>query len=101
MPQVDCADMRDRKVAFGRPGLEPRWTDGKTFFHEEKKHLETEVNRESDHALHFSVINSDPDRRYSIIKEIITHPHLPCLLQKTRITGSDDFVDALRLYILC
>src|ERR1051326_4721499 len=112
------AEARSRKVAFGRPGLEPRWThgnkdgvgtaysagsriwftifqgvitetyfptvdrpqlrdlqylitDGKTFFHDEKRHLETQVERRSDHALHFSVINSDPAGRYSIIKEVI------------------------------
>ena len=135
-------------MAFGRPGLEPRWThgnkegvgtaysggsriwftifqgvitetyfptvdrpqlrdlqylitDGKTFFHEEKRHLETKVERGSDHALHFTVINSDPAGRYSIIKEVITHPHHPCLLQKTHITGADDFLDTLRLYLLC
>ena len=142
------AEMRDRKVAFGQPGLDPRWThgnkdgvgtaysggsriwftifrgvitetyfptvdrpqlrdlqylitDGKTFFHEEKRDLESTVNRGSDYALHFTVINSDPARRYSIIKEIITDPHYPCLLLKTRITGADDFLDTLRLYVLC
>ncbi len=142
------AEARSRKVAFGRPGLEPRWThgnkdgvgtaysggsriwftifqgvitenvfptvdrpqlrdlqylvtDGETFFHEEKRHLETKVERGSAHALYFSVTNSDPAGRYSIIKEIITHPHHACLLQKTRLTGSDDFLDKLRLYVLC
>jgi len=50
-------------------------TDGKTFFHEEKRDLETTVNRGSDHALHFTVINSDPAGRYSIIKEVVTDPH--------------------------
>ena len=142
------SQIQGRKVAFGQPGLEPRWThgnkegvgtaysggsriwftifqgvitetyfptvdrpqlrdlqylitDGKTFFHEEKRHLETRVERGSDHALHFTVTNSDPARRYSIIKEVITDPHYPCLLLKTSITGADDFLDTLRLYVLC
>ena len=142
------AEARSQKVAFGQPGLEPRWThgnkdgvgtaysggsriwftifqgvitetyfptvdrpqlrdlqylvtDGETFFHEEKRHLQTRVERGSAHALYFSVTNSDPAGRYSIIKEIITHPHHACLLQKTRIEGSDDFLSKLRLYVLC
>src|SRR5437867_332175 len=140
-------ELRGSKIAFGWPGLEPRWThgnkdgvgtaysggskiwftifqgvitetyyptidrpqlrdlqylvtDGETFFHEEKRHLQTKVERGSDHALHYLVTNSDPDNRYSIIKEVITHPHHPCLLLKTRITGSDDLLDKLQLYVL-
>jgi glucoamylase len=142
------AEARSRKVAFGRPGLEPRWThgnkdgvgtaysgssriwftifqgvitetyfptvdrpqlrdlqylvtDGETFFHEEKRHLQTKVERGSAHALYFSVTNCDPAGRYSIVKEIITHPHHACLLQKTQIEGADDFLAKLRLYVLC
>jgi hypothetical protein len=52
-------------------------------------------------ALYFSVTKSDPAGRYSIIKDVITHPHHACLLQKTQITGADDFLDKLRLYVLC
>ena len=59
------------------------------------------MERGSDHALYFTVINSDPARRYSIKKEVITDPHYPCLLLKTSITGADDFLDTLRLYVLC
>lgn len=139
---------KQRTIAFGHPGLEPRWThgnkegvgtaysggsriwftifrgvitetyfptvdrpqlrdlqylitDGKTFFHEEKRHLESRVDRGSDHALYFTVTNSDPAGRYSIVKEIITDPHYPCLLLKTRITGADDFLDTLKLHVLC
>jgi len=142
------SEMGDRKVAFGKPGLEPRWThgnkdgvgtaysggsriwftifrgvvtetyfptvdrpqlrdlqylitDGKTFFHEEKRDLESTVNRGSDHALYYTITNSDPAGRYSLIKEVITDPHYPCLLLKTRITAADDFLDALQLYVLC
>src|SRR5262249_44869962 len=76
-------------------------SDGKTFLHEEKRHLHTKVVRRSDHALYYTDINSDPGQRYSITKDIITHPHHPCLLIKTRLSGSDEFLDTLRLYLLC
>lgn len=135
--------------AFGKPGIEPRWThsnkdgvgtaysasshlwftiwngivtevyyptidrpqfrdlqflitDGSTFFQDEKRDLATEVERISDHALGYRYTNSDPDGRYKIVKEIIGDPHLPCLLQRTRISGPDRaFLDTLKFYALC
>lgn len=94
--------------AFGRPGIEPRWThggkdgvgtaystssrvwftvwngvltevyypnvdrpqlrdlqflitDGRTFFHEEKRHLRSSFERLSDHTLGYRAINIDPE----------------------------------------
>src|SRR5215813_13661063 len=52
-PTVDRPQLRDLQYLI---------TDGKTFFHEEKRDLETTVHRASDHALHFTIINSDPAR---------------------------------------
>ena len=142
------ARIRGKGEAFGRPGIEPRWTqgskegvgtaysatskvwftlwdgvvteiyyptidrpqvrdlqylvtDGKTFFHEEKRHLRTDTKRLSDHALAYEIANTDPDGRYRIIKEVITSPHLPCLLQRTRLEGDRSFLSRLRLYALC
>ena len=44
---------------------------------------------------------SDPGGRYAIVKEIITDPHLGCILQHTKLTGDEAFVSQLRLYALC
>ncbi len=115
------------RPAFGRPGIEPRWTgsakdgvgtayaassriwftpslgivnevyyptidrpqlrdlqylitDGKTFFHDERRLMDTEVEALSDHALGFRVINTDREKRYRIVKEIIADPHQVCAL---------------------
>src|SRR5271170_4803561 len=77
-------------------------TDGKSFFHEEKRDLKTTVERISGHTLGFHCTNSDPDGRYSINKEVITDPHLPCVLQRTRLTGPDEkFLTTLKLFALC
>jgi len=137
------------KEAFGKPGIEPRWThsnkagigtaysasshlwftiwngivtevyyptvdrpqlrdlqylvtDGKTFFHEEKRNLEVKMVRLSDHVLGYCCTNADPNGRYTITKEIIGDPHLPCLLQRTRITGKDStFLAGLKVFALC
>ncbi len=142
------AEIRGNRFAFGKPGIEPRWThgnkdgvgtaysgdsrvwftifhgvvtevfyptvdrpqirdlqylitDGETFFHEEKRHLTHRVDRSSDHALCFRITNSDPGGQYEIVKDVITHPHFPCLLQHTRINGNPDTLGRLRFYVLC
>jgi glucoamylase len=135
-------------VAFGSPGIEPRWThggkdglgtayaassrvwftfwngivtevyyptvdrpqirdlqylitDGNSFFHDEKHQLESKLEQLSDHCLGYRCTNSDPDGRYAIVKEIITDPHLACVLQHTKLTGDESFVSKLKLYALC
>jgi len=139
---------RGDREAFGKPGIDPRWThgnkqgigtaysvaskvwltlwngvvteiyyptidrpqtrdvqylisDGKSFFHEEKKDLKSTAKRLCNHALGFKITNSDPDRRYAIEKEIISDPHLPCILQHTKLTGAAEFISQLQLYALC
>ena len=82
--------------------LEYLITDGSTFFQEEKRDLKILVERISDHALGFRCTNADPDGRYTITKEVIGDPHLPCLLQRTRITGANkSFLDNLKIFALC
>ena len=141
-------DARRKRAAFGKPGIEPKWTqgnkdgvgtaysgssrlwftifrgvvtevfyptidrpqlrdiqylisDGKTFVHEEKRHLETRIARSNPHALSFRITNSERERRYSITKDVIADPHLPCLLQHTSISGNQEFLRSLRVYVLC
>ncbi len=125
-------DPRGDRVAFGGPGIEPRWshsnkdgigtaysadsrlwytlwrgtvtevyypridepqlrdleflfTDGETFFHEEKRQLRTATVRPTDHALVYQVTASDPEDRYLLHKVVIADPHLPCLLINGRL----------------
>jgi cell division protease FtsH len=51
--------------------------------------------------LGYRYANSDPDGRYAIVKEIITDPHLACILQHTQSTGDESFLSKLKLYVLC
>jgi glucoamylase len=139
---------RGKRAAFGKPGLEPKWTqgnkdgvgtaysgssrlwftifrgvvtevfyptidrpqlrdiqymttDGQTFVHEEKRHLVTRIERSNAHALSFRITNSEAEGRYSITKDIIADPHLPCLLQHTSIKADKAFLRTLRVYVLC
>jgi glucoamylase len=90
-PTVDRPQIRDLQYLI---------TDGKSFFHDEKR-LRSKAERLSDHALGYRCTNSDPDGRYTIVKEIITAPHLACILQRTKLTGEESFISKLQLYALC
>lgn len=92
-PTIDRPQLRDVQYLV---------TDGKSFFHEEKRDLTFEINRISDVALGYHCTNSDPAGRYAIVKDVIVDPHLACLLQRTRITVPDAaFLDTLHAYALC
>src|SRR3990170_5708480 len=91
-PTIDRPQVRDLQYLI---------TDGESFFHEEKRHLNTTIERLSHHALGYRIANADPEGRYSIGKEIITDPHLPCVLQHTHIRGNRQWLPRLRLYVLC
>lgn len=136
------------RPAFGRPGIEPRWTgsakdgvgtaystssriwytlslgivnevyyptidrpqlrdlqylitDGKTFFHDERRHLDSQTTALSDHALGFRIVNTDREDRYRITKEIIADPHQPCVLIHTRLDAKPALRRDLHLLALC
>jgi glucoamylase len=91
-PTVDRPQIRDLQFLI---------TDGKTFFHEEKRHLETKTHRLSEHGLGYRCVNTEPAGRYAIVKEIIADPQSACILQHVQLTGDESFISGLRLYALC
>ncbi|MHB8568470.1 MAG: glycoside hydrolase family 15 protein [Nitrososphaerales archaeon] len=91
-PTVDRPQLRDLELLI---------TDGKSFFHEEKRHLESKVELISRHALGYIITNSEPSGMYKIRKQVITNPHLPCLLQKIRIDCEKPLLERLQLFVLC
>ncbi|MDZ8053415.1 MAG: glycoside hydrolase family 15 protein [Aulosira sp. ZfuVER01] len=91
-PTVDRPQIRDLQYLI---------SDGKSFFHEEKRHLESKVEHLWTYGLGYRITNSDPQGRYAVIKEAIADPHLSCILQHTKLTGDRDFISQLQLYALC
>ncbi|MCC5647668.1 glycoside hydrolase family 15 protein [Nostoc sp. CHAB 5824] len=91
-PTVDRPQVRDLQYLI---------SDGKSFFHEEKRHLESKIEPMWTHGLGYRITNSDPQGRYTIIKEVIADPHLSCILQHTKLTGESEFISQLHLYTLC
>jgi glucoamylase len=135
-------------VAFGAPGIEPRWTssakeglgtayhtscrlwftlshgivneiyyphvdqpntrdfqflisDGETFCHEEKRDLDHKLEYPERDCLCYRIINSEPNGRYQLIKQVITDSHRSVLLVHTRLEVFDASLRGkLRLYAL-
>lgn len=140
--------LSDKEEAFGRPGIDPRWThsnkdgigtanstssklwftiwrgivtelyyptidtpqlrdlqllitDGKNFFHEEKRHLVAEVEPISMHALGYNITSSEPTGMYKIRKQVIANPLLPCLLENFKLDCENQFLDQIKIFVLC
>ncbi|WP_016949697.1 glycoside hydrolase family 15 protein [Anabaena sp. PCC 7108] len=91
-PTVDRPQIRDLQYLI---------SDGKSFFHEEKRHLQSITEPLCTNSLGYRITNSDPQGRYAVIKEVIADPHLSCILQHTKITGESEFISQLQLYALC
>ena len=91
-PRIDQPQLRDLEFLF---------TDGGSFFHEEKRHLESTVEPIGERALGYTVLGVSPDDRYRLHKTVIADPHLPCLLLHCRIEVRDPtLVGRLRAFVL-
>ena len=79
-------------------------TDGETFFHEDKRDLKYTFEYIDADALGIRMHGHDPQRRYSLTKEIITDPHYPVVLMRVRLRigdhGSADFLASLKVYVM-
>ena len=76
-------------------------SDGKTFFHDERRNFVGQIDCVSQSALGFIVNNQEKDGRYSIQKTIIGDPHQSCLLLHTRLQAPPELLPNLQMYILC
>src|SRR5262245_53629054 len=90
-PTVDRPQIRDLQYLV---------TDGRTFFHDERRHLDTRLEPFEGYALGVRLLNTDRAGRYRIVKEIIADPHQPCVLVRTRLEGDPGFLAGLRVFAL-
>jgi glucoamylase len=90
-PTIDRAQVRDMEFLV---------TDGETFFHEEKRDLETTFEYIHEEALGVRYVNRDPKGRYKLTKEIICDPHHAVILNHVRIEGDKDLLPRLKVYAL-
>ena len=90
-PTIDRPQTRDMELLF---------SDGETFFHEEKRDFEYDFHYVDEDALAVRVVASDLDGCYTVTKEFISDPHHPVVLMNVKITGEEAFLSKLKCYAL-
>lgn len=90
-PTIDRPQIRDLVLMI---------TDGRTFFHDERRHLVCETEYEGENALAVRMTNADPGGRYRIEKEILSDPHEACLLMRVKLDAAPEFAGRLRVFVL-
>ncbi|HEX5432760.1 MAG TPA: glycoside hydrolase family 15 protein [Candidatus Angelobacter sp.] len=90
-PTIDRPQVRDAQFLI---------TDGATFFHEEKRDLDGQVERIEAESLGYHIISDDPKGRYRLVKEVISDPHSACVLVHARLLPAKGWEGKLRLFFL-
>jgi glucoamylase len=90
-PTIDRPQTRDMELLF---------TDGETFFHEEKRDLAYDFDYIVHNAPAVRVVGVEPQRRYTVTKEFIADPHNSVVLMNVKITGDESVLQRLKCYAL-
>jgi glucoamylase len=90
-PTIDRPQTRDMELLF---------SDGETFFHEEKRDLAYDFHYIDSGSPAVRVTASDLKGRYTVTKEFISDPHHPVVLMNVKITGDEAVLSRLKCYAL-
>ncbi len=90
-PTIDRPQTRDMELLF---------TDGETFFQEEKRTFTYDFHYIDEDAPCVRVTATDPMGRYTVTKEFISDPHHPVVLMNVKITGEEELLSRLKCYPL-
>jgi glucoamylase len=90
-PTIDRPQTRDMELLF---------SDGETFFHEEKRDLAYDFHYIDSSAPAVRVKASDLKGRYTVTKEFISDPHHPVVLMNVKISGDEEILSRLKCYAL-
>ena len=90
-PTIDRPQTRDMELLF---------SDGETFFHEEKRDLTYDFHYIDSSAPAVRVTASDLQGRYTVTKEFISDPHHPVVLMNVKISGDENILSRLKCYAL-
>jgi glucoamylase len=91
-PTIDTPQIRDLQFLF---------TDGETFFHDERRNFTSEIDCVSEAALGFEVTNRENEGRYTLRKTILGDPYQNCLLINVRVDAPPEMLSKLKMYVLC
>jgi glucoamylase len=90
-PTIDRPQTRDMELLF---------SDGETFFHEEKRDINYDFHYIDTGAPAVRVTGSDLKGRYTVTKEFISDPHRPVVLMNVKISGDETILSRLKCYAL-
>ena len=90
-PTIDRPQMRDMGLMFSDEG---------TFFHEEKRDLESRSEYIDPDALAIRTVGEHPGLRYKVTKEVIAEPHHSAILVRVTIEGPDELLNRMKAYVL-
>jgi glucoamylase len=90
-PTIDRPQTRDMELLF---------TDGETFFHEEKRDLTYDLHYIDKDAPAVRAVGTDPQKRYTVTKEFIADPHNSVVLMNVKITGDESVLSRMKAYAL-
>ena len=90
-PTIDRPQTRDMELLF---------TDGETFFHEEKRDISYEFHYIDHNAPAIRLVGNDPQGRYTVTKEIVSDPHHSVVLMNVKITGDETVLSRMKCYAL-
>jgi len=90
-PTIDRPQTRDMELLF---------TDGETFFHEEKRDFSYDFQYIDPSTPAVRVTASDLQGLYTVTKEFIADPHHPVVMMNVKINGEESVVSRLKCYAL-
>ncbi len=90
-PTIDHPQTRDMELLF---------TDGQTFFHEEKRDFEYDFTYIDSNAPAVRVTATSPNGAYKVTKEFIANPHHPVVLMNVKLEAAPEFLAKLKCYVL-
>jgi glucoamylase len=90
-PTIDRPQTRDMELLF---------TDGETFFHEEKRDLTYHFSYIDRDAPAVRVVGTDAQNRYTVTKEFIADPHNSVVLMNVKLTGDEAVLSRMKCYAL-
>ncbi len=90
-PTIDLPQTRDMELLF---------TDGETFFHEEKRDFEYDFHYIEPNAPAVRVVARAPEGKYTVTKEFVSNPHHPVVLMHVSLSGDESVLSKLKCYAL-
>src|SRR6201989_183868 len=90
-PTIDRPQTRDMELLF---------SDGETFFHEEKRDLDYEFEYVDGAALAVRLKGQERGGRYRVTKVVIANPHFPSVIMNVKIEGDEEVLQRMKCYAL-